>query len=143
MARDCMWASFHTSGSVEICIRGCVKYSFSKTQDTLNILTGNLLDNESDGESVTSRDEETCASECLAEDERDKLALKMTSELFQQTPSVQVFEHAPNRCINEVKDRMSIATIDGTAWIRISRGVARWALQSSEFAPDIQGTTFV
>ena len=30
--------------------------------------------------------------------------------------------------------------LHGTAWLRISRGVAQWARQSSEFAPEIEGT---
>ena len=63
-ARDCMWASFQMSRSVETNSRGC------HTQDMLNILTGSLLENEQDGESVILRDEETCSGECLTDDDK-------------------------------------------------------------------------
>ena len=49
-ARDCMWASFQMSRSVDTCISGCQNYSFSNTQDILNILTGSFLENERDRE---------------------------------------------------------------------------------------------
>ena len=35
------------------------------------------------------------------------------------------------------------SSLYGTAWIRTSRKVTRWARQSSEFAPDIAGTDCV
>ena len=33
--------------------------------------------------------------------------------------------------------------LHGTAWIRVSRGVTQWSGQSSEFAPEIEGTDTV
>ena len=60
-ARDCMWASVQMSRSVETCIRGCHSFSFSNTQDTLNIVTGSVLEHEQDGEPVKMRDVEGLA----------------------------------------------------------------------------------
>ena len=49
-SRDCMWASFRKSTSVETYIRGCQNDSFSNTQDIPNMLIGSLLENEQEGE---------------------------------------------------------------------------------------------
>ena len=51
------------------CISGCQNYSFSNTQDILNILTGSFLENEWDGEPAILRDEERCSGECLTDGE--------------------------------------------------------------------------
>ena len=48
-ARDCVWASFQMSRSVETCIRGCQDYPSSNTQDILSILTGRLPENKQEG----------------------------------------------------------------------------------------------
>ena len=63
-----MGASFQTSRSVETC-KSCQNFSFSNTQDILNILTGNLLDNEQDGEPALMRDEEQFSDEGLSDGE--------------------------------------------------------------------------
>ena len=48
-ARDCRWASFQMTRSVDTCIRICLNYAFANYQDILNILTGTILENKQDG----------------------------------------------------------------------------------------------
>ena len=64
-----MIASFQMSRSVQTCIRGCQDFSFSNTQDILNILTGSLLGNEQNGEQVILREEEQFSDEGLTDGE--------------------------------------------------------------------------
>ena len=60
-----MWASFSTSRADDSCIKGCQNSCFSNTQDILNIVTGNLLENEQDGEPVILHDQSKCSANFL------------------------------------------------------------------------------
>ena len=53
-----MWASYRIGRIVETRTRGCQNYSLPDTHDILNFLTGNLHDNERDGEPALFRDEQ-------------------------------------------------------------------------------------
>ena len=48
-----------------------------------------------------------------------------------------------SRSLHLCVDTEVSSSLYGTAWMRTSRGVARWARQSSDFAPDIEGTDCV
>ena len=68
----CTWSYVARISSQQICgdcITGCQHCSFSTTEDILNILTGNVLVHEQDGQPVL-RDEEIFSGECLTDGKR-------------------------------------------------------------------------
>ena len=67
--------------------------------------------------------------------ERPKLALKMIKRIYhQQAPSVQVFEHSSNRCIDEANERRS-------CWNACQKR-AKQSSHARDYAFGVQSTLF-